>query len=182
MEPKSPDALRARARRLYEIGRARSAAWTALVALPFVAIALLGCEARMAVILLGAVLYLLTAGLFFRGQVYASAVGPGLVAGAAPLLAPLLLRRSGHCCMGGVCWSGCMVACIAGGVAAGLVIGWAAAKREEQPGALWVAAAAVAALTGCLGCVAAGLAGVLGMVVALVVASLPILGVVRARA
>lgn len=182
MEPRPFDRRRARARILYELGRVRSAAWTALVVLPFAGCALFAGEAWPPVAVLGAALYLLAAALFLRGQVYGAAVGLGLVAGAAPMLAPLLFRRSGHCCIGGACWSGCMVACIMGGVAAGLVVGWFAAKRRERPGAFWVAAAAVAVLTGSLGCVAAGLASVLAMVAALVVTAIPLLGVMRARA
>lgn len=182
MEPKPSDPRRARARFVYELGRARSAAWTALVVLPFVACALFACDVPAPVVGLGAALYLLAAALFFRGEVYGSAVGAGLLAGAAPLLAPLLLRRSGHCCLGGACWSGCMIACIAGGVAAGLMIGWFVAKRREGAGAFGVSAAAVATLTGCLGCVAAALGSVLPMVVALVVTSIPVARVMRARA
>jgi hypothetical protein len=182
MDPRTSDPRRARARFLYELGRARSAAWTALVVLPFAGVAIFACEGWTLVAILGAALYFLAAVLLFRGQVYGAAVGLGLLAGAAPLLAPLLFRRSGACCIGGACTSGCLVACIAGGIAAGLVIGWFAAKRQERPGVFWVAAAAVAALTGSLGCVTIGLASVVAMVAALVVTSIPTLGVMRARA
>jgi hypothetical protein len=163
------------------MGRARSAAWTALCTLPLAACALLACGGPVPTLLLGAALYLLSAGLFFRGQVYGAAVGPGLAAGAAPMLAPLLLRGSGHCCVDGVCWSACMIACVGGGVFGGVLVGWFTAKRPGQPAAFWIAAAAVAALTGTLGCATAGLAGVLGMVAALVVSSAPLAGALRAR-
>lgn len=182
MEPRAPDPRRARARRAYELGRLRSAAWTALAVAPFVACALLASDDRASVSVLGAALYALAAALFFRGQVYGSAVGAGLVAGAAPMLAPLLFRKSGHCCIGGACWSGCMIACFAGGLAAGLVIGWLAAKRPDRSARFWLAAASVATLTGSLGCAVSGLAGTLAMMTALVAASVPVLGVMRGRA
>ncbi len=182
MEPRPSDPRRARARRLYELGRVRSAAWTALLVLPFVGCALFAAETPLSVAALGAALYLLAAGLFFRGQVFGAAVGLGLVAGTAPMLAPVLFRNSGYCCIGGSCSSTCLIACTVGGVAAGLVIGWVAAKRAERPGTFWVAATAVAALTGCLGCATAGLTSVFAMIAALVVVSIPVLGVMRARA
>jgi hypothetical protein len=75
-----------------------------------------------------------------------------------------------------------MIACFAGGLAAGLVIGWLAAKRQDRPAQFWFAAAAIATLTGSLGCVVSGLAGTLAMMIALVVASAPVLGVMRMRA
>jgi hypothetical protein len=182
MEPRHSDPLRARARSAYELGRGRSAAWTALMVLPFVGCALLAAEAPAPVVALGAALYLLATALLFRGQVYGSAVFVGLVAGAAPMLAPILFRRSGHCCVGGTCWTGCMVACIMGGVMAGLAIGWFAWKHKERPGAFGLAAAGVAALTGSLGCGVAGLTGTLMMMAALAATSIPMVGVARARA
>lgn len=60
--------------------------------LPFVGCALLAAEAPAPVAVLGAALYLLATALLFRGQVYGSAVFVGLVAGAAPMLAPILFR------------------------------------------------------------------------------------------
>lgn len=182
MDPKASDSARARARFLYELGRARSAAGTALVVVPFAAVAIFVWEASPAIVGLGAALYLLASALLFRGQVYGAAVGLGLAAGAVPLVAPLLFRESGACCVGGACWPGCMVACAASGVAAGLFVGWSAAKRPERPGTFWVAAATVAALTGSLGCVTMGLTSVLSMVSALLAASIPTWGVLRARA
>lgn len=181
MEPRPPDHLRARARFVYELGRARSAAWTALVVVPFVGCALFAAQAPAPVVALGAALYLLAAALLFRGQVYGSAVSVGLVAGAAPMLAPILFRQSGHCCVGGTCWTGCMVACIAGGVIAGIAIGWFAWKNKERPGAFGLAAAGVAALTGSLGCGVAGLTGTLMMMAALALTSIPVVGAARAR-
>lgn len=63
-----------------------------------------------------------------------------------------------------------------------LVIGWLAAKRRDRSAQFWLAAAGVATLTGSLGCAVSGLAGTLAMLVALVVASVPVLGVSRLRA
>lgn len=182
MEPRHSDPRRVRARHAYELGRARSAAWTGLAVVPFAGCAVLASERPASVTVLSAALYVLAVALFFRGEVYGTAVGPGLLAGVAPMLAPVLFRESGHCCLGGTCWSGCMIACFGGGLAAGLVIGCLAAKRRERPARFWLAAAAVATLTGSLGCAVSGLAGTLAMMLALVAASAPVVGAMRIRA
>lgn len=180
MKPSPSDPRRARARRLYELGQARSAALTALVVLPVIGCALCECDAPVPVVVLGAALYLLAAALLFRGRLHGAAVGAGLVAGLLPMLAPLVLRRAGHACIDTTCWTGCVVACAAGGLAAGLAIGWFAAKQEKRAAAFGVSAAGVAALTGCLGCTVAGVTGSVAMVAGLAAASIPIVGVLHA--
>jgi hypothetical protein len=79
MEPRGSDPRRARARRVYELGRLRSAAWTGLAVVPFAGCAVLASDQPASVAVLGAALYLLAALLFFRGQVYGAAVGAGLL-------------------------------------------------------------------------------------------------------
>jgi hypothetical protein len=61
----------------------------------------------------GAALLLAAIGLGWRGEAYGRAVVPGLLAGSVPLVLPLILRGGSYCCIGGGCWSVCMVACIA---------------------------------------------------------------------
>jgi hypothetical protein len=102
-----------------------------------------------------------------RGQVYGRALLPGLLAGSAPLVLPLVLRASGHCCIGGACWSLCMLGCVGGGLLAGIAIGVVAGGEEEDRGTFLLAATLVAGLSGVLGCAMAGLSGIAGMVISI---------------
>ena len=176
--------LATRARRAYELGRAR----TALRYAPIVAVAALaamscGRPAGLSCAL-GAALFLLTGALCFLGGIGGRAVVAGLLAGCAPLALPLLTRTLGYACLGDRCASLCMPACVVGGIAAGAVVGllsarWIDTPRDELGFA--ASALAVAALTGCLGCTLAGAAGVLGMLAGVAAGSAPVLILARVR-
>jgi hypothetical protein len=161
-----------RARRAYEMGRLRSAAVRALVVVPIAALMLWmhpGPQTwALLAVLAAAVLMLL-----WRGQAYGRAATTGLLAGAVPLVAPALVR-SGHCCVGGLCTTICMVACVGAGVCAGGVVALRAGQEEGGHGHFLVSAALVAGLTGALGCTIMGAAGILGMLAGLLVASVPV--------
>lgn len=174
--------LRARAKRAYELGRLRMATRITLPVAAMIAVPLLGGQALASTALAGAVLLALAVGFRFRGQVLGRAVTPGLLAGSAPLLLPLLLRSSGHCCIGGACWSICMLGCIAGGVLAGVAIAWRSAAEKEQRWTFLGAASLLAGAAGVLGCAVFGYAGMTGMAVAVVVSSVPVAVVTRLRA
>ncbi len=165
--------LRARARWAYELGRLRGALPAALYVLPVVALSV-PFGARPAVSVgAGAVLLALVVGLSWRGQVWARAVLPGLLAGLVPLVLPLLLRARGHFCFGGGCWPLCMLACIGGGLIAGVAVGLASAAEQERRGAFLLAAASLAGLSGVLGCALVGAAGLSGMLLAVLVSCVP---------
>ena len=127
-------------------------------------------------------LFVLAACLRARGQVYGRALLPGLLAGSVPLVLPLLLRAAGHCCIGGACWSLCMVGCIGGGLLAGIAIGLRAAAEREERATFLLVATLVAGLTGVLGCAMAGASGIAGMVIATAAAPWPVAIAARARA
>src|SRR6185503_15972722 len=125
---------------------------------------------------LGAATQLAVVGFTWMGGLWARAVWPGLVAGAAPLLLPLVvLAFLGHTCAdcspSAVRW--CVIACVAGGFGAGLFLG-----RRPLPDA--IASATVATLLGAMGCQALGLAGLLGALVGLLTGAAPILVLRRA--
>jgi hypothetical protein len=163
----TPIEARRRARRAYELARLRDGVRAALPVIPLVAVSMLACRRPEFTLPAGIGLFAVTTWLRARGEVYARAIVPGFLSGAAPLALPLVLRTSGHCCIGGVCWSGCMLACVAGGLLAGVGAGFFAAAEHRSRGPFLASVLLVAGLVGVLGCVMAGLAGVAGMAVAL---------------
>jgi hypothetical protein len=175
-------ALRARAQRGYELSRLRNGMYTSLWALPAVIFSLVTANAINACILLGAGLLLAVTALSWLGQGFGRAIVPSLLIGSAPLALPLLLRGGGHACLGGTCWSVCMLGCIAGGLAAGAAIGWLSSREREQRWSFLGSAMLLTALTGSLGCAVVGAAGTMGMLIAVVVSSLPVSLVTHTRA
>lgn len=172
---------RALAKRAYERGRLRFGARAATAVVPMTALSFLVCREPVLTALAGVVLLGLSVGFRWWGQALGRAVTPGLLAGSAPLVLPLLLRTSGHCCVGGACWSVCMLGCILGGVLSGVMIGVAAAAEKEHRSTFLIGATLIAGFAGMLGCAIAGAAGIAGMALAVVASSLPIAAVSRLR-
>jgi hypothetical protein len=170
--------LEGRARRAYEAGRLRSALRLA----PFVvlaAVAAVACGRPMTLALaVGGVLLPLSVGLSFAGRAPGRAVVPGLLAGGAALVMPLLVATVGHACFGPACMSLCLPACVVGGAIAGAVIARTATVQGRDP-AFLAPALAIAALTGSLGCTISGAAGVIGMLAGVVAAGTPLLVAAR---
>jgi len=160
------------ARRAYESGRLRSALRVGLYVLPMVALGVAGCGAWSTTCALGAALYLVAAGLLWRGEAWGEGVGAGLIAGAAPLALPIMVHKVEGWAVGVSCSSLCFAGCVLGGALAGGLLAWRATRR---PRPYLFGAALVAALAGSLGCLAVGLSGVIGMVAAIAVASAPAL-------
>jgi DNA-directed RNA polymerase specialized sigma24 family protein len=178
-DPGEPDLrLEARAGRAYELGRLRAALRLAPLVLAAAGAAIV-CGRPLAVTCaLAVALLLLSVGLAYAGGSAGRAVSPGLLAGAAPLAAPLLMATVGHACFGPVCASLGLPACILGGSLAGVFLARTTARRDAD--LLFVLAAlAVAAMTGSLGCTIAGVAGVLGMLAGVVVGGAPVLVAAR---
>jgi hypothetical protein len=170
--------LEARARRAYEMGRLRSALRLApFVALAAAAAVACGRPLTLACALAG-VLLPLTVGLSFAGGAAGRAVVPGLLAGGAALVMPLLVATVGHACIGPACMSLCLPACVLGGGVAGAVIARTAVVQGSVP-AFLAPALAVAALMGSLGCTISGAAGVIGMLAGVVAAGTPLLVAAR---
>lgn len=173
--------LRARCKNAYERGRVRRGLRASWPVLPIAALSLLLTNRPMFTLLVSAILMFLAVSLSARGLAYGRALVPGLCAGAAPLVLPLLLRNAGHCCIGEACWQVCMLGCIGGGFVAGIALGSATASQPENRGTFLLSATAVAGLVGMLGCAISGMSGVIGMAVAMLITSLPVSFVVKAR-
>jgi hypothetical protein len=172
----NPASLRGRARRALEVGRVWLGLQRALIALPVAAIALSGCRGQVSLAVGGAVLLFAAAlGFSWRGGPLGRAVWPGVLAGAPPLVIPLLFRAlPGGGCAGGACLLHCVGLCVAGGVIGGVMLGMWAARRSERRTEHLVAAAVVASLTGLGGCAFGGLSGAAAMVAALAAISAPV--------
>jgi hypothetical protein len=172
--------LRRRARRTYEVARLRRAF---LGAWPVPLAALLGLRlgcSHAHVLALAAPLLLLSMALLWVGKEYGRGVWPGLGAGIAPLVLPgLTLDCAAGCSPGALHW--CQVSCIAGGVLAGLAVGWRAARLEAGSLRFGVVAAGIALLTGAIGCLLGGAVGVVGMVLGFALGAVPALVLVPSR-
>jgi hypothetical protein len=166
--------LLSRARSAYERGRFVHALRAAWLALPMIALSVSLTQRPALSLGAGSVLLLLALALRFRGGPSGRAVMPALTAGLVPLLLPMIMRMGGHCCIAGACWPVCMIGCIMGGVAAGLMIGFASALEREGRGAFLVAATLISGLSGMLGCAIVGAAGMAGMLLAVIAAAWPV--------
>lgn len=173
--------IRARAKCAYELGRLSFALKVLIYVVPIVLLSSWSSATTAAWnVPIGIALGALTVGLLWRGEAHGRAVSTGLVSGAIPLLAPLTMQATGHCCIAGACSTVCMPLCIGAGLAAGVVVGMRAASERQAPGRFALSAIGVAALTGTLGCTGMGVAAVGGMAVALTLVSAPV-AVLRMR-
>jgi len=175
-----PEALAARvrarremARRAYEVGRARYAAWAAAPTLAVVIVAVLMSDQRASALLIGAALYATAALLHWRGRHLGRGVLPGVAAGIVPFAAAHAARLYGHMCTPEGCVSLCVPACLTGGLIAGAGVA-RLAWRSERLRASWAPACGVAALTGALGCACLGYGGMLALAAGLVLGAAPL--------
>jgi len=167
--------LTLRARRAYEQGRLQAALWRALPLVPLVAWSLGWCRYPTLAAFCGTALITLTVALGWRGQLWGRAVAPGLAAGLAPLVLPWLMRGASDVCVGEMCCSLCLVGCVSGGLAAGLLLGRRAAALPEGRGAFLAAAGALALLAGAPACAFAGVVGLAGLLLGFAAGSAPAL-------
>ena len=100
--------LRSRARRAYELGRARAGAKAAGAALLLAAVAVVLGRPLDLTALLSAALMPLVFVLAFRGRAAGRAVWPGLAAGGAAMLLPLAVRTAGCELFGPSCMRFCL--------------------------------------------------------------------------
>lgn len=150
----------------YEIGRIRSALRAAWVLVPAVLVCALETGAGESCACLGALLLSTSFYLRWRDRRGADLVHKGLLAGALPLLAGLLVSRVAPGCAGAPLISLCTALCLATGIASGVWLG-TRLVRGTAPGSAWLAASGVAVLAASLGCVGLGLAGLVGVCLAL---------------
>ncbi|PYQ12257.1 MAG: hypothetical protein DMF80_19165 [Acidobacteria bacterium] len=170
---RSETALARRARRAYERGRLIRGLARAGLLVPVVVWTGSWCPHPVLGLVCGAALVALTAGFLWRGQVWRRAVGPGLAAGLAPLLLPLLMRGAGEVCMGEACWPLCAVSCVGGGLLAGVLVGRRAAALSEGRATFLAAAGMLALLAGAPACALAGAVGLGGLLVGFAAGTTP---------
>lgn len=164
--------LERRARLRYELGRAARSALGFAPTLVIVFIAAGVGRRPSSSFAFGAALFLLGSFLLWRGKTLHRAVLPGLLAGLIPL-AFALVANYGHACADGHCSTWCLPACIAGGVAASLVIS-IVAHRRGMDWRFWAGASGISLLTGAMGCSCVGYSGVFGLAAGYLAGALPL--------
>lgn len=170
-------ALRSRTKRAYEWGRVRTALGLSIPTLLLgVCVAALVREVSWP-LALGTLLYLASVVLLWVGKAPGRSVLPGVVYGLLPLTGGLVSRFNGHVCLGLSCYSSCLLYCVAGGVAAGVLVSRLAARSESST-AVFLSAAATSLLTGAIGISCVGVHGLVGMALGVALGAVP-LGVRR---
>lgn len=165
-------AVEARARRKYELSRARRAVLGFTPSLALVAVAALANHHTGTALFFGGGMFVLGALLLWYGSDLRRAVLPGLAMGVLPLTTALCANYSHHACMGSSCTSLCVPACAAGGLVAGIGV---ALLGRRQPGrfGFWLAGSALALSTGAMGCACIGYSGVVGLAGGYVIGLVP---------
>jgi len=151
-----------RARRAYELGRARRAVLGFAPVVVLVAAAYVFGDGDSWTASLGLALFVCGAAMLWYGRELKHAVLPGIAAGSVPLVLVLCARQFGGFCTGLSCTALCMDACAIGGVLAGLAVAGVGKARRSGPG-FWIAASALSFVTGAMACVCLGMSGVIGL-------------------
>lgn len=167
--------LKSKAKLAYETGRLKLIMNPALCLVAFILITLYALGSISSTHLLeGSMLLTAAAWMLWRGETYGRSAQPALLAGIMPLTFPLMFHGTGPCCGSGDCSSWCLAACVAGGLLAGLTLGFMATKDKNKP--LYLALGTMVVIAeGQLGCGMIGASGVLGMIAAIIFTSVPVL-------
>jgi hypothetical protein len=172
--------LMKRARRVYEIARWQTAilqAWPVPVA-AWLAMRL-GATSHH-VLALAIPLAAAAIAMVWQGGTLGRAVAPGLAAGIAPLILPGLAMDCAMACSAS-CVMWCTFSCFGGGLVAGGLVGFRAARYGAGWWRFGLAAAAVAAATGAMGCFVGGATGVVGMLAGVALGAAPVIALVPRR-
>jgi hypothetical protein len=159
--------LTARSLRHYELGRLRMALRIAIILVPIIAVCLLEPIGRETCACCAALLLAAAIWLRFRSRVGVESVTTGLLAGAVPLGAALVLTQLDPGCATAGPFSFCTAFSMVIGGAAGIVV----ALRERARGSLaghWVLAGSIAILAASLGCARLGLASIAGVALGII--------------
>jgi hypothetical protein len=173
--------LYARARRAYEVGRAKVASKAVLAAAVLAAAAVALGRSPSQIAIVTVCLVPLAGVLAYRGRAAGRAVLPALVAGGAAMLLPLGVVAAGDSWLGVDCMRFCLPACVVGGALAGAAIASLAATEHDGEREFLVAGISLAALAASLGCGLAGTAGLAGMTIGALVAGTPVWLLAHAR-
>lgn len=165
--------LERRARRGYELGRARRALVGVLPLLPIVLLATQLSERLVSTLVFGAATFVLAGVLLWYGRAPQKAVLPGVMWGLVPLGFALAANQV-HVCGPNGCSSLCLPACALGGLIAGIAVARVGARRKLGTW-FWLSASAVALTTGAMGCACIGYTGVVGLVLGFAAGALPLL-------
>jgi hypothetical protein len=157
----SREQLKIEGLRAYEAGRLRvaaRAAWLLVPAMLFCSFATNAGEtcACIGVVLLGASVFLR-----WRDRRGADAVRDGLLAGALPLIAGVVVARVAPSCASAPVNSMCTAICLGVGLPSGLWLGRRLA-RGAASASTWLAAGGIAVMASSLSCAGLGLAGLFG--------------------
>lgn len=175
-------ARQARARRKYELSRARAALFGFAPAWLLVAVAALANHHRGTALLFGCGMFAIGSLLLWYGGELRRAVLPGLALGVVPLALSLCANYSRHVCLGGQCTSLCVPACALGGLSAGVGVALLGARERHRFG-FWISASLLALTTGSMGCACVGYSGVIGLAAGYVIGLVPVaLSQMRRRA
>ena len=154
--------LAVRARRAYELGRARRAVLGVWPVLPITAIAaMFGDTATAAALAIP--LAAVSAVLLYVGRGFDRAVVAGWNAGVIPMVAALALWQGSSCVRPCTPW--CFPMCVTTSLVVGAWLGSKMGERERSGPAL--ASLVIAALTASLGCAVIGMGALAGAVVGL---------------
>jgi hypothetical protein len=144
------------------------AAKVALVVVPLIAICLLEPVGRKTCICCGAFLLAATIWLRFRDRAGLDSVSTGLLGGAVPLAAALVLTRLDPGCATAGALSMCTGFSVLMGGTAGAIVAFREASGRLR-GAHWLLASGIASLAASLGCARLGVASIAGVAVGIVV-------------
>lgn len=162
MESVDLSQIERRARRTYELARARRAVLGFAPALVIVTLAALANKHPTSAIVFGAAMFVVGAGLLWYGREMRRAVLPGLAMGLLPLALALCANHMEHACMGAHCMMLCMPACALGGLGAGVGVA-VFGIRWKQSWPFWAGTTVLTLLTGAMGCSCVGYGGVAGL-------------------
>lgn len=157
--------LAQRTRRAYELGRLRMACRVLWLVVVVAAVAAFTGQPRHA-LALGGLLAAMGVGLRWWGGAAGRAVVPGILGGAAVMLALTMMRGCGVACETTPAYG---VVCAGAGLTAGMVLlrMLGGERAELAPSAVW--AASIAGATAALGCASFGLGASLGIAAAVVI-------------
>jgi hypothetical protein len=168
---KDPPLVPARARRAYEAARLRRALVRAIPA-SFLFVLLLAEGASPGRLVASLGLYATAVLAHTIGQSAALAVAPSLCFGLVPFVIVRVAEASGHVCMGEMCVSWCLPACLTAGLVGGALVALRGRGVADRPAYLLTSICLVA-LSGILGCSCAGGAGMAGLALGVVLGAIP---------